>query len=99
MIIAGSYYCDKTVLDSLAVSSYIDLETEPDNPHDKDAVKLLYNGEKIGYISKQDRLPFAASLKLGRRIYGVITEIFEKNGDLKYEYEVWFDNAKESKGN
>ena len=47
MFIAGSSYCDKTVLESLEVGTYFDLEAEPDNPYDKDAVKLTYNGQKI----------------------------------------------------
>lgn len=92
MIIAGSYYCDKTVLDTLEVGSYIDLEAEADNPYDKDAVKLLYNGQKIGYIAKKDHLAFVASLKLKRNIYGVITAIIEEDKQTKYEYETWFEN-------
>ena len=92
MIIAGSYYCEKSVLDTLKVGSYIDLEAEPDNPYDKDAVKLLYNGQKIGYIAKDDRLAFITCLKLNRNIYGAITAIIEEGGQTKYEYETWFDN-------
>ena len=42
MIIAGSYYCDANVLSELKVGTYFDLEAEPDNPNDKDAVKLIY---------------------------------------------------------
>lgn len=90
MIIAGSYYCDKAVLDTLEVGSYIDLEAEPDNPYDTDAVKLLYNGQKIGYIAKKDHLAFVTCLKLKRNIYGVITAIIEEDGQTKYEYETWF---------
>ena len=92
MIIAGSYYCDKCVLDMLEVGSYIDLEAEPDNPYDNDAVKLLYNGQKIGYIAKEDRLAFVTCLKLARNIYGVITAIIEEDGQTKYEYETWFES-------
>jgi hypothetical protein len=92
MIVAGSYYCDKAVLDTLEVGSYIDLEAEPDNPYDKDAIKLLYNGQKIGYIARKDHATFVTCLKLNRRIYGVVTSIIAENGQIKYEYETWFDN-------
>ena len=92
MIIAGSYYCDKAVLDMLKVGAYLDLEAEPDNPHDKDAVKLLYNGQKVGYIAKEDRLPFVTCLNLKKKVYGVITAIIQEDGKTKYEYETWFDN-------
>ena len=94
MIIAGSYYCDKAVLDTLEVGAHIDLEAEPDNPYDKDAVKLLFNGEKIGYIAKKDHMAFVTCLKLKRKIYGVITAIFEEDGQTKYEFETWFDSVR-----
>ena len=92
MIIAGSYYCDKAVLENLQVGSYVDLESEPENPYDEDAVKLMYHGQKIGYIAKKDRSAFVTCLKLKRKIYGVITEIQEEDGQTKYEYETWFEN-------
>jgi len=92
MFIAGSSYCDKTVLESLEVGTYFDLEAEPDNPYDKDAVKLTYLGQKIGYIAKQDHLAFVTCLKLKRNIYGVITAIKKDEHPKKYEFETWFDN-------
>jgi hypothetical protein len=91
MIIAGSNYCDKAVLDTPEVGSHIDLEAEPDNPYDKNAVKLLIDGQKIGYIAKKDHMAFVTCLKLKRKIYGVITAIIEEDGQTKYEYETWFD--------
>ena len=94
MIIAGSYYCDQEVLKCLEVGTRFDLEAEPDNPHDKDAVKLLYNGQKIGYIAKHDRLAFVTCLKLKRNIYGVITAIKEEDGRTQYEFETWFDSSR-----
>ena len=94
MFIAGSSYCDKTVLESLKVGTYFDLEAEPDNPYDKDAVKLIYNGQRIGYITKQERLAFVTYLKLKRNIYGVITAIKADEHPTKYEFETWFDNSK-----
>ena len=91
MIIAGSTYCDKNVLSRLEIGSYIQVVAEADNPYDKDAVKLLYDGEKIGYISKKDKLPFVTCLKLGRKVYGVITDIINDDFSTKYEFETWFE--------
>lgn len=91
MIIAGSTYCDKKVLSHLEIGSYIKVAAEPDNPYDKDAVMLLYDGEKIGYISKKDKLPFITCLKLGRKVYGVITDIINDDFPTKYEFETWFE--------
>ena len=92
MIIAGSSYCDATVLEKLQIGTYFDLSREPDNIHDKDAVVLTLNGEKIGYVAKKDLTPFTVCLNLRRNIYGVITDIITENNFTKYEYETWFDN-------
>lgn len=94
LIIAGSYYCEQTVLNKLEIGSHITMEAEPDNPYDKNAVKLLFDGEKIGYIAKQDVLPYATCLRLNRKVYGIITAIVEQDGKTKYEYETWFDSSK-----
>ena len=60
MIIAGSFYCDQTIISQLSVGTYFELIAEPDNPHDKDAVALYYQGNKIGYVAKKDVTPFEA---------------------------------------
>ena len=85
-------YCDASVLAKLQIGTHIELEADPDNPYDKDAVKLLFKGEKIGYIAKADRIAFATSLKLKRKIYGVITNITTENNFTKYEYETWIES-------
>jgi len=94
MIIAGSSYCDKAVLDKLKVGTYFELEAEPDNAYDKDAVKLVFEGQKIGYIAKKDRIAFVTCLKLRRNIYGVITAIMRDEFPVKYEFETWFDSSR-----
>ena len=92
MIIAGSSYCDKAILAQLKIGTCFELSREPDNPYDKDAVKLTYNGEKIGYIPKQDCTAFVVSLKLQMKIYGVITAINNDAYPTKYEFETWIEN-------
>ena len=94
MIVAGACYCDKVVLDRLAVGCYLDLVAEPDNPYDKDAVRLDFEGEKIGYVAMADRLPFVTCLKLGRGVYGVVTDIRDMDGRWEVEYETWFLSKK-----
>ena len=81
------------MLEPLKVGTYFDLDAEPNNPYDKDAIKLIYNGQKIGYIAKQDCLAFVTCLKLKRNIYGVITEIKADEHPTKYEHETWFDHS------
>ncbi len=90
MTVAGSSYCDQTVISRLSVGSYIDLQPEPENPYDKNAIALLGEGGKIGYIAQDDVAPFSVSIKLKREIYGVITDIREAGGRKEIEYETWF---------
>ena len=94
MIIAGSSHCDKDVLETLSIGTCFDVALETDNPHDKEAVKLTYNGQKIGYISKADKPAFVTCLKLGRKVYGVITDINTETFPTQYEFETWFDSNK-----
>ena len=96
MIIAGSFYCDQEVIAQLSIGTYFDLVAEPENPHDKDAVALFYQGNKIGYVAKKDVVPFVVCLKLRRNIYGVVTDIREKDGRKEIEFETWFANKKQS---
>ena len=94
MIIAGSSYCDKDVLATLEIGTCFDVSLELDNPHDKEAVMLSYNGQKIGYISKSDKPAFVTCLKLKRKVYGVITGINTETFPTQYEFETWFDSNK-----
>ena len=94
MIIASSSYCDKDVFATLEIGTCFDVSLEPDNPHDKEAVMLLYNGQKIGYISKTDKPAFVTCLKLKRKVYGVITNINTETFPTQYEFETWFDSNK-----
>jgi hypothetical protein len=95
MTIAWSSYCDATVLAKLQIGSYFDLSKEPDNPYDKNAVALLLDGERIGYVAKKDLAPFTVFFNLGKSIYGVITDITTTDNRVKYEYEAWFDRTEQ----
>lgn len=94
MIVAGSFYCDQDVISQLSIGTYFDLVAEPDNPHDKDAVALFYHGNKIGYVAKKDVVPFVVCLKLRRNIYGVVTDIRDKDGRKEIEFETWFSSKR-----
>ena len=80
-------------MSGLEIGSYLEFAAEPSNPHDKNAITVLYREQKVGYIAKQDLMPFVACLRLGRKLYGVVTDIVREPYPVKYEYEVWFDNA------
>lgn len=90
MIIAGSYYCSNEALSKLSIGAHLQLVAEPSNKYDPNAIMLIYENEKIGYVAKADLPPFTACMRLGREVYGIITDIITKDGITKYEYEAWF---------
>ena len=85
--------CEKSMLDLLTVGSYFDIEEERGNANGKYLVKLLYDGQKIGRIQEKDSRAFLISISLGEKIYGVITEIREADGQTEYEFETWFGST------
>jgi hypothetical protein len=89
MMIAGSSYCDQAVLDRIEIGTQLEIVAEPDNPYDSDAIMLLLDGEKVGYIAKKDQMAYVTCLKLKRSVYAVVTDISD-DFPPRYEYETWF---------
>ena len=65
----------------------------PDSQNEN-AIVLMLDGERLGYMAKEDSLAFAVCLRLNRKVYGVITDIISEDSQVKYEYETWFDSMK-----
>ena len=64
--VAGfAYYDGLEVIDELTLGKPVDLVAEPSNPHDPDAVAIVYNGHKIGYIPSQYNRQFSTFLLYG----------------------------------
>ncbi|MDO4777772.1 MAG: HIRAN domain-containing protein [Cardiobacteriaceae bacterium] len=61
------------------------LQREPDNPHDRNAVMVLWHQNKIGYIpaSKAELVQHLIS-RYGGRIHGEITEIEPESDDSQW---------------
>lgn len=72
------------------VGAYVDLAVDSVDPQRNDAVVLLFEGRKVGYVPKKDALPLLASLRLRREMYGVITAIVDREVLPRYEIEIWF---------
>jgi hypothetical protein len=68
----------KAIVESLIAPCSFDLEREPFNPYDGFAVKVLYDGEHIGYIEKQVAMFLAPWLDQGA-VYTCIANDFRQN--------------------
>ena len=90
LLVDGIDSCDQAIISRLSVGAHLQFSAEPENPRDKNIVTLFCEGTKIGYVAREDALPFATCLRLGKEVYGVVTGIVETQGKLEIEYETWF---------
>ncbi|MBL4748332.1 MAG: hypothetical protein JKY17_06070 [Magnetovibrio sp.] len=64
-------------MDDVMPGQEISLLCEPGNQHDKNAVRIDLNGEKLGYINRIQALSVTQWINNGHEVKGVI---FRKNG-------------------
>jgi len=76
-------------IEKLSKGIYLDIE------HDASAnrIKLMYNGDTIGFLSKEDSFPVILCLRIGRKLYGVITDVKSDDKNTKIEVELWFSEG------
>jgi len=75
--VAGWYYHQgELVLDTLQLGQVLVLESEPDNPHDPDAIKVLTpEGVHLGYIPMDYSSALSQLLVVGEELEARITQI------------------------
>lgn len=63
------------VLARLEAGDPLDLVREPQNPHDPRAVRIDWNGCKLGYMPRQDNAPIARRLDAGEVLVATIVAV------------------------
>ncbi|MDR2736838.1 MAG: HIRAN domain-containing protein [Gracilibacteraceae bacterium] len=64
--IAGfTYYDGLDVMDELELGTQVILKSEPDNPHDPDAVAIYYGETKLGYVPEAENSQISHLLYFG----------------------------------
>lgn len=58
----------EAVLDQLRSGDALALVREPDNPHDPRAIRIDWNGIKLGYVPRQDNAALALALDRGEHL-------------------------------
>lgn len=69
------YHAGKRVWSQLRVGDALTLEREPDNPHDPRAVRVLWQGEMLGYVPRAGNETVARLMDQGVRLSGRITHL------------------------
>jgi HIRAN domain len=68
------YYLDKSRSASLTVGQSIALTSEPNNPHDPNAVQFLADGHRIGYVNRLQASTFLHWLG-ARKVSGILERL------------------------
>lgn len=71
----------KMIVAQLAVGDTLDLERDPNNPYDANAIAVYAEGEHLGFIPKEHNVDLAAAMDAGAEpICTVISEDAKKPG-------------------
>ena len=81
--VAGTTHLDdKSVLDEIKVGDMLTLQRE-ENKFDSNAVLILYEGKKLGYVPEKDNIIFARLMDAGKLLKAKITKIQNKGDYFK----------------
>ena len=96
--VAGfAYYSGVFIFNQLSIGSPVKVMLDDDNHYDANAVKLLFNGNKIGYIPRDKNPEVAALLKAGHDIFdGAVQQISPDEHPEKQVRVVLFLNSEKT---
>ena len=89
--LAGSqYYAVAQVRDEIKLGDRLTLTREPDNHHDRNAVRVDWNGHKLGYVPRAENRAVARALDAGEKLEARVSELRESPDPWKrVEFEVY----------
>jgi hypothetical protein len=77
------YYAGKVRWSDMKVGDFLVLIREPNNPHDPRAVRVEWNGEKLGYLPRAENRAVAAEMDQGGRVEARISALREAENPWK----------------
>jgi len=81
------YYDGQAVWDQMKAGDRLTLKREPENPHDRNAVRLEWQGRMLGYVPKRDNTDLARQMDHGAKVEARITELsVAANGRRRMSY-------------
>jgi hypothetical protein len=91
--LAGSqYYAVGEQWKQMAVGDRLDLIREPDNRHDRRAIRVEWRGHKLGYVPRAENRAVAAAMDQGDRLVARISKLTEHaNPWRRVEFEVFVE--------
>ena len=91
--LAGSqYYAAGELWAQMKVGDMLELVREPDNPHDRKAIRVDWRGNKLGYVPRAQNRAVAAALDQGERLVARISRLSDDpNPWRRVEFEVFVE--------
>lgn len=91
--LAGSqYYAVGAQWQQMKVGDPLDLIREPDNHHDKYAIRVEWRGHKLGYVPRAENRVVAAAMDQGDKLVARIAKLTEHaNPWRRVEFEVFVE--------
>jgi hypothetical protein len=88
--LAGYRYAEAArVWPLLKLGDELELSREPDNPHDANAVRVAWQGHKLGYVPRTENAALAWAMGRGETLRARISRLHEyRNGRKRLEFEV-----------
>ncbi len=84
------YHAAGEVWDELRVGDSLELEREPGNPHDANAVSVSWRGRKLGYVPRRENAALAWGLDRGEPLAARISRLSRHpNPARRIEFEVY----------
>lgn len=84
------YHEAKTVWDRMRTGDTLTLVREPENPYDAHAVRVDWQGHKLGYIPRSENQAVARQMDRGNRLGARVTRLTQyRNHRRQLEFEVF----------
>lgn len=88
------YYEGKDLWAMMRVGDSLQLVREPQNPHDANAVRVLWRNEMLGYIPRRENADVARQMDRGAPVKARIVQLKEaRNPWQRIEFEVYVELA------
>lgn len=86
------YHAAAEVWPALRVGDALQLAREPENPHDANAVRVLWRGRVLGYVPRRENAALAWGLERGMQLRARISALAEHpNPARRVRFEVYVE--------
>jgi len=90
------YHAGTELWQQIRVGDALALVREPDNPHDRNAVRVEWRGRKLGYLPQAENRAVSAELDLGTRLAARVSHLREERNPWRRIgidiYAIWSAN-------